>query len=116
MEIVAYQNRAGQGQQDNHHVALIPEEVAVGLGTAIELEDFTQLMNKPSRLGPDGTNGYRLLCDLRLGPGQQILAKKEHEEDEQTKGIQAPEKLAAEDHPQGDARDGPDGHSRAMKL
>src|SRR5438445_7106800 len=98
LEIVTDQEGARHGQDDHDHVALVPEEIAIGVAGAVELELLAQNANDADRLDWNGTELDRLLGGLRLGPGQQVLAEEEHEKDQQPQGVQSPEELAPKHH------------------
>src|SRR5258707_12076482 len=63
VEIVADQDRAGQGQHDHDNVALIPEEVAIRLPAAVRSEEHTSELQ----------SRQYLVCRL-------LLEKKKHRE------------------------------------
>src|SRR5262249_34825861 len=116
LEVIADENRPGQSQNDHHHVALVPEEIAIGVTAAVEAHDFAQDLNELRRLGVHESDIDRLLRRLRLRPSQEILAEEEHKEDQESEGVESPEYLAPKDHPQRDAGDGPNRPGGLVKL
>src|SRR5438132_5532016 len=116
LKIVADEDRTGHGLHDHHHVALLPEEVAEGIAAAIEAQAIAQLMDEPAGLDGNRPDLNRLLLRLRFCPGQQVLAEKEYEKDQESQSIQAPEEFAAKYHGQRHAGNRPDAPGGRTKL
>src|SRR5262245_39528600 len=90
LEIVADQHGAGERQYDHHNISLEPDEIAEGLGRAVEVQPV-QEFGEFADFDRDAAEGDRLLCGLLLNPDDQILTVKEKKENHQRQRVEAPE-------------------------
>ncbi len=107
--VVADQDRAGQGQHDHDGIPLVPEKVAERLGAAIEFQGVAERLDERLRIAHDPCPAdlHFLLAQLRGSPCHEILAEEEQQKDHQSQRVDRPEELAVKQYRQRDTGDRP---------